>query len=104
MELLPVRVVTDLHAIAEYLVHAPGEGHTDVMNIYAQLRSSTLGRGLNSIKEINQGGQNLLGENVSGSAVCMCVCINCYASLQMPKKASFPCEYLHHSVCMCVCL
>ncbi len=79
LPLLPVRVVTDLHAIAEYLVHAPGEGHTDVMNIYAQLRSSTLGRGLNSIKEINQGGQNLLGDNVSAwvyvVVVCVCVCV-----------------------------
>lgn len=65
LDLLPVQVVLDLHVIAEYLVHAPGQGHTDVMNVYSQLRSSTLGRGLNSIKELNQSGQTLLGANVS---------------------------------------
>ena len=30
IDLLPVRVITDLKTIAEYLVHAPGEGHTGV--------------------------------------------------------------------------
>ena len=70
IDLLPVRVVTDLKAIAEYLIHAPREGHSDVMNVYSQLRSSTLGRGLNSIKEINQGNQSLLGANVSHTSHC----------------------------------
>ena len=36
------------------------------MNVYSQLRSSTLGRALNSIKEdTQQTGQNLLGANVT---------------------------------------
>ena len=57
-----MRTVLDLKAIAQYLV-SPG-GNTDIMSVYAQIRSNQLGRSLNSLKEASQQAQ-LLPTSVS---------------------------------------
>ena len=64
LEHLPVRTVLDLKAIAQYLM-SPG-GNTDIMSVYAQIRSNQLGRSLNSLKEASQQAQ-LLPASVSHS-------------------------------------
>ena len=59
-----MRTVLDLKAIAQYLM-SPG-GNTDIMSVYAQIRSNQLGRSLNSLKEASQQAQ-LLPASVSHS-------------------------------------
>lgn len=72
LEHLPVRTVLDLKAIAQYLM-SPG-GNTDIMSVYAQIRSNQLGRSLNSLKEASQQAQLL--------------------PASIPKKSSFAAAFL----------
>ena len=48
---LPDDVVKDLSTIARYVVSCSGEGRTDILTAYAQIRSTTLGRSLSAFTE-----------------------------------------------------
>lgn len=62
--LLPAKIVTELRVIADYLAKAPGDNHTDIMSLYAQIRCSQLGRAMNSLLQTNQS-QSLLPSTVT---------------------------------------
>lgn len=73
--LLPSKVVLELRVIADYLVKAPGDNHTDIMSLYAQIRCNQLGRAMNSLLQTTNQSQSLLPPNVS-------------------KKSAFPSSFL----------